>query len=248
MTQSICIERLTQIVLWIPLLFGCARDSGNEAKELLHLSIQYHGGTDRYNAIAELSYTKTTILYDSGGSEESRITQQHHYRFDKQNSGSIRWEQNGRRHVIDYLDGGVKVFINDTLQSSQDAIDKGLQLVTSSHFVLMQPFKLADEGIKLSLDHTRTPLIEQKHILLCPKFPDDSNDHWKFAIEPFTGKVIANLVEHNGRISFIENLSFHNVEGLILHKHRKSYFTDAEFKKSTLRAEYFYENYRCINR
>ena len=59
-----------------------------------------------------------------------------------------------------------------------------------------------------------------------------------------TDKLIANRVDHLGRLSFIENLSFDETSGLVLHKHRKSYFVNTDNSVKYLRAEYFYGDYK----
>ena len=74
-------------------------------------------------------------------------------------------------------------------------------------------------------------------------YSENKSDPWWFYFDIEDDKVVANRVYHNGRFSLIENLAFDSLSGLMLHKHRKSYFTDSLNNIRYLRAEYVYSDY-----
>ena len=230
--------------LWILVLVCCTSSGSSDAQKVLDQALRYHGGLERYRSIQEFSYRKTTILYDSAGGEESRVAQNYFYRFDEPYSGRIEWYEGEEHHIIEYNGDEIRSYINDALQTSPAAIEESRQLISSSQFVLFQPFRLADDDVTLTYDNTKVPFLLGKYAVIRPKFPGQSTDIWKFVMDLNTGKVIANIVTHNERVSFIENLSYDETNGLIMHKHRKSYFLGPGLQKKVLRAEYFYDEYQ----
>lgn len=220
------------------MLILTACSSSETATELLDKSLLAHGGLEYYQDLSRLSYNKTTILYDSAGEVESRVTQLHAYYFGSVVSGSILWNIDSVAYRVEFSGNDVKKYVNDSLVD--DPSIRGL--VTSSQFVLFQPFKLTDPGTQLSLVEKSWLQSDEIYPVLMPTYEGGSSDQWWFYIGE-DNRVTANLVRHNDRYSFIENLAYTEDQPLLLHAHRKSYFTDSLLEKKLLRAEYFYEGY-----
>lgn len=216
------------------------------ASEVLDKSIEAHGGLDLYQNIKSISYKKEITLFDSSGNIESNITQYHTYSFSPQTNGAIHWNSKSKQnHMIRYINDSITYLVNDTLLTDKTSIEKARSIILSSHFVLFQPFKLADDHVHISFS-TGEKFFQKNSIVITPEFTTGSNDRWKFILDSSSKLVIANMVNHNGRLSFINNLTYDTTTALTLHKSRKSYFLDTLTKKKVLRAAYFYKDYEVI--
>ncbi|MEQ8303059.1 MAG: hypothetical protein RIB47_06680 [Cyclobacteriaceae bacterium] len=230
-------------------LYSCNRakqgeglNEGSEAAGLVNRSIEAHGGMDAWRRIKAISYLKTTTLYDSSGAEESKIVQQHNFRLKPEIEGTISWTFDSDSVKIVYEGGQGLQYSNGAADASSTA--SATNTVLASLYVLFQPFKLLDEGTQLELIESVN--VENKKVnQIRPIYngAKEGDDQWLFCFDPETDLLISNIVNHNGRISFIENLAFDSTTELRLHQHRKSYFVDDAFTTKVLRAEYYYTDY-----
>jgi hypothetical protein len=155
---------------------------------------------------------------------------------------TIRWIENGDSIKIVYKHNEANQYVNGTLDSS--AAEAAKATVDAALYVLFQPFKLMDDNVILkymgidSLDGRPVHMVKPVYSGQQP-----GDDEWIFYFDASTDELMANLVNHNGRRSFIKNLAFDPTISLYLHQHRKSYFVDSALNIQYLRAEYFYTNY-----
>lgn len=238
-------------VALILLMAGCSTSKDNDevassdskAEEIVLKSIEKHGGMSDWENLKSISYNKITVLFDSSGAQESGIVQRHLYTLKPTLEATIRWIEKGDSLKIIYKHNEANQYVNGTLDSSSAGAAKGT--VDAALYVLFQPFKLMDDGTILkymgmdSLDGRAVHMVKPVYSGLQP-----GDDEWLFYFDVATNELIANLVNHNGRRSFIKNLAFDPMISLYLHQHRKSYFVDSALNIQYLRAEYFYTNYK----
>ena len=231
-------------ILFVVILIAC-QSSRNEDQDLavtvVNRSIAKHGGLEAWKAIQRISYAKTTSLFDSVGNEESKVSQHYRYEFQPELKGQITWLENSDTVKILYEKGLGKKCLNDSLVISET--NQATRNMLSSIFVLFQPFKLLDEGTVLTYEGQDTLRNGLRVHVVRADYSTEKSDPWWFYFDVEDDKLVANCVHHNGRFSWIENLTFDSLTGLVLHKHRKSYFTDSLRNIHYLRAEYFYSDY-----
>ena len=217
--------------------------SDSQVEEIVLKSIEKHGGISDWKKLKSISYNKITVLFDSAGVRKSGIVQWHKYTLKPELEATIRWIENGDSIKIVYKNDKASKYVNGTLDSN--SADAAKSAVDAAMYVLFQPFKLMDEGTKLkymgrdSLDGRAVYLVKPVYSVEQP-----GDDEWLFYFDASTNELIANLVNHSGRRSFIKNLAFDPTISLYLHQHRKSYFVDSAHDIQYLRAEYFYTNYK----
>ncbi|MEQ9590945.1 MAG: hypothetical protein RLN86_00010 [Cyclobacteriaceae bacterium] len=237
------------VALILIAFYSCNRaKQGAELEELsaatrfVNRSIEAHGGMDAWRRINAISYLKTTILYDSSGTEESKIVQRHNFRLKPEIEGTISWTSDSDSVKIVYEGGQGLQYSNGAADSTSTA--SATNTVLASLYVLFQPFKLLDEGTQLELIES-VNVWDKKVNQIRPIYngAKEGDDQWLFCFDSENDLLISNIVNHNGRISFIENLAFDSTTELLLHQHRKSYFVDSTFTSKYLRAEYYYTDY-----
>ncbi len=234
-------------------IFSCTRNVESvdeKANQIVVAAIEKNGGMDSWNNLIAIAYDKTTTLFDSTGKVESRILQRHQYTLTPVLKATITWVQgtdsvkitNDSGQAIRYING-----IRDSIQS-----DDATSIIQSSLFVLFQPFKLVDEGVGLKYigsEPLQIGSLNTTSEVVQPVYKGQrkEDDQWWFYFGE-DSQFLANMVRHNGRYSFIENISFDTTQVLKLHSHRKSYFVDSSKNINYLRAEYFYTNYQLVFR
>lgn len=213
------------------------------ADSIAWLSIEVHGGWDTWQNLQSISFTKTTTLFDSVGAEESTITQHHNFDLKPDLAGTIEWIENGDSIRIVYAKDQATRYVNRV--PKPEMAEAAADAVMAPLFVLFQPFKLMDPGTQLEYLGSDT-LAGVPVDVIRPVYQgaDESSDQWLFYFDKETHELICHRVNHNGRISLIQNMSFDHTTGLRLHGHRKSFFVDSQNEIRYLRAEYFYEDYQ----
>lgn len=238
----------TMFFATLAMLWGCTGEPKKEIDpgvEVVSQSIVAHGGFDTWKNLKTISYKKTIILFDSLGSEESRTVQYHNYSFKPEVKMTIQW-YTGKDSVRIEHEGGESVrYVNGSPQLSEEAKEGAASAIRSSTFVLFQPFKLLDPGTELSFVVRDT--LEENMIVdvVQPSFKgaERNSDKWWFYFDQKSRECVANMVEHDGRYSYIVNLKFDRSTPLLFNSHRKSYFTDSKRNIRYLRAEYYYEDF-----
>ncbi|MGE0772644.1 MAG: hypothetical protein AB7K37_13090 [Cyclobacteriaceae bacterium] len=230
---------------------GCkpntSENSGKQtsmADSIVRLSIEAHGGWQAWQNLQAISFTKTTTLFDSVGAEESTVRQLHRFDLKPDLAGTIEWVENGDSIRIVYAKDQATRYVNKV--PKPELAEAAANAVMASLFVLFQPFKLMDPGTQLEYLGSDT-LAGVPVDVIRPVYQgaDESSDQWLFYFDKETHELICHRVNHSGRISLIQNMSFDNTSGLLLHGHRKSLFVDSQNEIRYLRAEYLYEDYQA---
>ena len=242
--------RLTTGCVCLTMLAACSGKLENEADQIVLKSIEAHGGWLEWQHAKHITYSKTTLLFDSTGQKESEITQFHEYRLLLDFTGEIHWtnpdDGAGNRIVFD----GKRAFRLKGNQEPADSLESesAYNTIISSHFVLFQPWKLLDPGVTLIYEGRDTlednTVVDVVRALYGTKTEMEGQDRWWFYFDITSHMLVANMVNHDNRYSYIKNLKYDTSNRLILNHHRKSYFTDSLRNVKYLRAEYFYEDIR----
>lgn len=217
----------------------------SSVNELLSKAEVYQGGRKNFHKLKTISYTKRFVLYHSDGKEERVVTQYHNYDFTREKY-SITSVQDGKTtvqiaQVDEILEWGQKGSIKEGAHSDF------WKSLNATLFVYRLPFNLRDSGVELSLHGRQEVRGRETRILQAnynpSKFENHSTaDKWFFMIAD-NGEILANKIYTSDHNSWVDNLSWQEVGGLRLYKHRKSYRLDEKDEKTYLRAEYWYEDF-----
>jgi len=219
-----------------------------EVKRVLNAAMERAGGLAQWNKLASLQFTKDYSLLFESGEVENAAFQKHHYTFGSNPSVDIEWVKEEKTHTIHFEEGQYQKLLDGQVDTSM-AQQSVINTVLSATFVVSIPFKLLDGGVKLSYEGLDT-LSNGKvvEVLQATYDPEEHSAHstpdiWQhyYDAEDFT--FLAYMVQHADHYSYVENQSFHEVEGILLPKVRKSYRVDEARNPLYLRADYTYDDY-----
>jgi hypothetical protein len=233
------------LVALFALNISCQPSPEKEAKALLEKSIVAHGGSEAWNGISSLKFRKWTRLLNEDGSVESELDQLHEFRFQPYFEGKITWAKDSITHVsiwdgakMSYFMGGNEVKNEDFLASKRKDFD-------ASFYAVAQPWKLLDEGTKLSYEGQKTLESGQLVEVVLVEYGPEA-DIWWYYFDPVSFEMIGNEVQLKDHRSLVYNLSFEKVEGFQLHGKRESWRVNEKGEKLFLRAEYQYSDYQIL--
>lgn len=230
-----------RLLLLVGCLLGLACNGRySRSNRQIESSIAVHGGSEAYQSLHALRVVKTIRLFEASGDLESETRQYQVLRPLPGAGSSIGWKsQQGLVRVTDH-GGEFQYTLNDSLHIGPEWKEKVRSTIDGAKFVLFQPFKLKADGIRLRQVGNRELDGFGEVRMYRLDFQQPTFDRWYFYFDN-KDRLVANEVVQEDRRSLIENLEFQEFQGLLLHKHRKSYFVDSLHKERILRAEYFYE-------
>ncbi|MDC8003060.1 hypothetical protein POV27_03300 [Aureisphaera galaxeae] len=226
-------------LLCLVLFYGCAKEVEPTPEALIDQSIQVHGGWEGYENLDAIEIRKLVKLFDENGYLESQDRQYQNFTKVPRYKTRIHGIWGGAVREISYDGSEVFTSINDSIVQDSITSQTALKTIQSAEFVFFQPFKLRDSNAQMEYVGKRV-LFDTIPVSEIKVNYSNSKDTWWFYFDE-GNRCVANKVLHNGRYSLIENLEFQEYKGLLLHKHRKSYFVDSLLNKQYLRAEYFYD-------
>ena len=223
------IYRFLLIVL-LASLGGCATQK-SQGELLVEGSILAHGGFNNYTNLRDFRYEKTSYSLDAQEIISDTLVQQ----FELPRFGT----------TILITEDSLRITLqNENIQTSKQ-LDSDQQnyksIIEGANFVFFQPFKLKDKEAQIeylglrSLGFSKKPL-EQIRVT----YPN-SNDIWYFFFDQETKYVLANAVDHNGKISLILNDSLQWHKNLFVHSRRRSFLSNSNFELIRLQASYKYK-------
>ena len=222
------------------LTFGCLPSHLVES-DLVNASIKAHGGYEAYLNLKDFNYLKTTLTSRTDGALQDTLLQaislprldETYLQYHKDN---LNYETHQYRGTTELLKEGLN--IKDSL-----LIAEHRRIVDGANFVFFQPFKLKDRKAQLRYQGViDLPLAEhttQVHHLKVAF--EGSSDTWHFFLDTEDHRVVANAVDHNGKMSLITNDSMQWHQGLLVHKSRTSYLSNEDFEIIRPQATYEYE-------
>ncbi len=241
-------------ILFILLLGACAQKadvgspydkiSDKELASVLRKGIDWAGGIERWNDLNTIIYDKHSVLLLEDSTIENETFQHHIYKMQPQFAANISWEKDSIEHEI-VMDSDARKVENDVVVSEGDKV---AQSVYSALYVLGMPWKLLDDGVELSLEEQVSIRGKQAHAVKAEYSPAQNENHstsdvWWYYFSKEDGAFLGCLVYHAPTYAYIENLEFHEVDGMKFHKHRKSYRSDENRNIQFLRAEFWYGDY-----
>lgn len=213
-----------------------------QAKDLLAKAITRAGGLEKWASIDTLSFQKLFALYDSTGATESQVLQTLEYQFQPEEQAEINWRTSGVAHKMVYQKGQVVKTVNGQVDTTTDQ-QSLLNSIQTATFVVNIPFKLLDEGAVVSYDGVDTLENNQAVEVLKVSYGADSDTWWHyFAQNDYT--QVGYMIQHVDHYSYVKNLRYSTVEGIVFPQERESYRVDESRNKLYLRAKYQYQDYK----
>lgn len=221
---------------------SCTPNPEKEAKALLEKSINAHGGLEAWNGLSSLKFRKWTRLVDEDGSVESELDQWHEFRFQPYFEGKITWTKDSITHVSIWDGFKMSYFMGENEVKNVDFLASKRKDFDAAFYAVAQPWKLLDEGTKLSHEGQKT--LENGNLVevIRVKYGPDA-DIWWYYFDPVSFEMIGNEVQLEDHQSLVYNLTFEAVESFKLHGKRESWRVNDKGEKLFLRAEYRYSDY-----
>jgi len=244
--------------LFLLIVFSCAttKDATNpyahigdqKVVALLKKSFKTIGGLENWQNKKELHYQKHGKLIFESGEIESEVIQQHDYFFDKNPSINISWKADGKNHKIKSIEGKAIKQVDGQIDANVKQSSLNTTVIVAQ-FVIDVPFKMMDKGVILSYEGMDTLEDGQKVEVIKAIYNADKNEHhtksdtWWYYFDAADSRMVAYFIKHDGRYSYIKNLSYTESGGFIFPKERGSYRADKDRKILFTRAEYQYSNW-----
>jgi len=206
-------------------------------------SLEAHGGIKKWENIKEISYLKTTVLYDSLGNIEKKVVQTHRNTFSPRFEAQINWTEDTISKQVVLRNDNTEVYFNDLLQDDSKLQEKYYKAIIAANYVFWQPYKLLDKDVTLSYVGEEVIDVNKVKVVKASYFNDDGSpaNTWWYYFDQKTNKLVGNMVHHGSTFSYIKNTKYEYKTGLSLNAERKSYMTDSLKNIKFLRAHYKYE-------
>lgn len=218
-----------------------------EVQRVMNRAFDAAGGWERWKDLETISYKKRSVLYHADGSVESDITQFHEYQLHPEFSGSIFWKDAEGSHSIVYKNNSAEQFLNGQIVKGKN--DTAKKSFLSASYVLLMPFKIADEGVTVTHEGVETlDKGETVDVIKAVYAPTEHSNHstddiWYFYFEQSTGNYLGSMVYHAPTYAYIRNTSVNRELPLAMNTYRESYRSDGDRNIEFLRGEFFYNDY-----
>lgn len=158
-------------------------------------------------------------------------------------------------HIAWTTDAGKNTLLHSTSESTKQLndsiIDQGTKVresAMSAFYVLGMPFKLKDKGTNLTYEGQQSFNDKTVDVVRASYSPDEFDNHstsdlWWYYFDESDGAFLGCMVYHPPTYALIENIAFHDVEGMKFQKRRMSYRCDSLGNKQYLRAEFWYNDF-----
>jgi len=240
---------------FVILLVGCqkpAKDNTSpeqsatdKASEVVDKAIAWAGGMEKWKSLSTIDYSKRSRLLLENEEVEYDITQQHSYEMQPDFKMNIEWQTEEGAHRLVHSDAASTRFLNDSISAQGTKVTESAM---SAFYVLGMPFKLKDPGTYLSYEGTTDFNGNTADVVKATYSPEQFDNHsttdqWWYYFNEADGEFLGCMVYHPPTYARIENIAFHDVDGMKFQKRRMSYRCDSLGNKQFLRAEFWYEDY-----
>lgn len=217
-------------IVFLASLGGCSTQK-SQGELLVEESILAHGGLNNYTNLRDFRYEKTSYSLDAQEIISDTLVQQ----FELPRFGT----------TILITEDSLRITLqNENIQTSKQ-LDSDQQnyksIIEGANFVFFQPFKLKDKEAQIEYLGLRSSGFSKKPLEQIRVTYPNSNDIWYFFFDQETKYVLANAVDHNGKISLILNDSLQWHKNLFVHSRRRSFLSNSNFELIQLQASYKYK-------
>jgi len=223
------IYRIVLIVL-LASLGGCSTQK-SQGESLVEESILAHGGLNNYTNLQDFRYEKTSYTLDAQEVINDTLIQQ----FEIPRLGT----------TILITEDSLRITLqNENIQTSKE-LNSDQQnyksIIEGANFVFFQPFKLKDKGAQIEYLGLKSPGFSEEPLEQIRVTYPNSSDIWYFFFDYETKHVVANAVDHDGKVSLILNDSLQWHKNLFVHSRRRSFLSNSNFELIRLQASYKYK-------
>ena len=223
------IYRIVFIVL-TAILGGCSTPK-SQGEVVVEESILAHGGLNNYANLQDFRYEKTSYTRDAQEVINDTLIQQ----FEIPRLGT----------TILITEDSLRITLqNENIQTSKE-LNSDQQnyksIVEGANFVFFQPFKLKDKGAQIEYLGLKSPGFSEEPLEQIRVTYPNSSDIWYFFFDYETKHVVANAVDHDGKVSLILNDSLQWHKNLFVHSRRRSFLSNSNFELIRLQASYKYK-------
>lgn len=222
------------------LILGCAPSHSVES-DLVNASIETHGGYEAYLNLKDFNYLKTTLTPRPEGTSQDTLLQAISLpRFDET---YLRYQKDNLNYEIHQYGATTELLKEGITIKDSLLISEHRHIIDGANFVFFQPFKLKDRKAQFRYQGViDLPFAEQTIRVHHLKVAfEGSSDTWHFFLDTEDHRVVANAVDHNGKMSLITNDAMQWHQGLLVHKARTSYLSNLDFELIRPQASYEYE-------
>ena len=220
-----------RIVLIVLLAIGGCSTQKSQGESLVEESILAHGGLKNYTHLQDFRYEKTSYTLDAEEIIKDTLVQQ----FEIPRFGT----------TILITEDSLRITLrNENIQTSKQLNsdpEDYKSIIEGANFVFFQPFKLKDKEAQIEYLGLRSSGFSKKPLDQIRVTYPSSNDIWYFFFDQETKYVLANAVDHNGKISLILNDSLQWHKNLFVHSRRRSFLSNSNFELIRLQASYKYK-------
>lgn len=223
------------------------RIGDKQAAELLKNAIQAAGGLNTWNNLKLISFEKRFALFRENGEIEMDRQQTYIQRNDY--NGQELMKEVAQKPEISYQLGPDYIRVKGDVNPDMEETALRNSILSAS-FVISIPFKLLDEGAKLSYVGKDTlDRGQEVEVLQVVYNPENYGNHstkdtWWHYFDSKTFKHVAYMVQHADHYSYVENLTQTEAGGIVFPLTRKSWRVDEDRNLLWLRAEYEYSDYQ----
>jgi len=236
------IKKGLYITFMLLLFVGC--EKAPSSLEVIHASLDAHGGINAWESTEQLSYQKTSLLYDSLGNLKQKVVQEHFNTWDPSFYAEMKWVDDTIATKVILEKGQIIVYRNDSLIKTPALGAKYRSDIMGAHYVVWQPYKLLEPDAQLNYQGIKT--LERgvsAHTVQVNYYKADGSkgNTWWYYFDVENYKLLGNMVHHGTTYAYIENIAYEEKTGLSLNAERKSFRTDSLGNKKYLIAHYFYD-------
>lgn len=228
-----------RFVLLMVFITSCATNTSVSDK--VEKAIEAHGGYSAFQEIEHLRYLKRTYSLNKEGVVTDTLIQYLYH--ETVNHTQLRYQRSDTVLVAEDRGEMLALTVNELPLNDAITLKSQRKLIEAANYIFFQPFKLRDPNAVLNpLGRKQLNLSGVlKEVEVIAVNYSDSDDKWYFFFDPKTDQVVANAVDHNGKMSLITNDSMQWHQGLLVHKARTSYLSNEDFELIRPQASYEYE-------
>ena len=217
-------------------------------KEVLSKALDAMGGIENWNNLKSIKFQKKIELYNASGVLEKVTDQTHHYTFQPENKVNISWSENDSSHEMVMENNLVKKTINGSIDTTTEPSSLKNSIYAST-FVIGIPFNLLDEGALLSYEGIKVIASgKEVHVVKAVYNPEAFASHtkadiWWHYFDVQNYQSVGYSVQLHDHTSYIENLTYDQVDGFLFTRSRDSWRIDDDGNKLYVKAAYEYTGF-----